>query len=149
VTTRTLPLVAWLPLLSVLGCNDPFVVFPGGKLDGELRPAPADWSFAETSGTAQLETRTGDPYSVNVAYTVLDGDLYVNAGDTETSWVQNIQADPEVRLRVDGALYDLRAVRVTDPEEIAAFAEAWTSQSWFRRDPTKLEEVWLYRLEPR
>ena len=43
-------------------------------------------------------------------------------------------------------LYSLRAERVTDAAEIAAFAEAWTNQSMFRRDPTELTEVWIYRL---
>ena len=47
---------------------------------------------------------------------------------------------------MDGVLYDLSAERVTDPDEIAVFAKAWTSQSMFRRDPAGLDEVWLYRL---
>ena len=90
-----------------------------------------------------------DPYSVNIAFTVLDGRLYINAGDTETQWVKNIASNPLVRLRMDGALYDLRAERVMDADEIAAFAGAWTSQSMFRRDPTGLDEVWIYRLVSR
>ena len=133
-------------LLLVVGCNGPLAVFPGGELDGETRPVPANWSVAGEYGTAQLETRPADPYSVNVAFTVLDGELYVNAGDTETEWVKNIGADPNVRLRLAGVLYELRAERVTDPDRIATFGKAWTSQSVFRRDPTQLDEVWLYRL---
>ena len=56
---------------------------------------------------------------------------------------------PLVRLRMDGALYDLRAERVTEAVEIAAFGKAWTDQSVFRRDPAGLDEVWIYRLAPR
>ena len=138
--------LARFALLASVACNGPLAVFPGGELDGESRPAPADWSVAGEYGTAQLETRPADPYSVNVAFTVLDGQLYVNAGDTETAWVQNIAMDSRVRLRLAGVLYELRAERVTDPTQIAAFAKAWTSQSMFRRDPTELDEVWLYRL---
>ena len=135
--------------LAASGCNGPWLLLPGGKLAGEPRPAPSDWAFAGTHGTVQLETRPEDPYSVNVAFTVVDGRLYVNAGDTETQWVKNIVANPLVRLRMDGGLYDLRAERVTDAEEIAAFGENWTGQSMFRRDPTGLDEVWLYRFAPR
>lgn len=54
-----------------------------------------------------------------------------------------------MRLRVDGALYELRAERVTDPEDVATFAEAWLSQWSTREDPASLDEVWLYRLDPR
>lgn len=139
-----------LPLiLAALGCNGPMGLLPGGELNGEARPAPADWAFAGDSGIVQLETRPEDPYSVNIAFTVLGGRLYINAGDTETQWVKNIASNPQVRLRLDGVLYDLRAERVMDADEIAAFAGAWTSQSMFRRDPTRLEGVWLYRLVSR
>jgi hypothetical protein len=133
----------------LVACNGPTAVFPGGALDGETKPVPESWDFAGSYGTVQLETHPEDPYSVNIAYTVLDDRLYINAGDTETQWVKNMTANPLVRLRMDGALYELRAERITDADEIAAFAKAWTDQSMFRRDPTELEQVWLYRLVPR
>ena len=139
----------WLLVVATAGCNGPILLLPGGQLNGDVMPARSDWAFAGETGTVQLETRPEDPYSVNVAFTVIDGQLYINAGGTETQWVKNIGANPLVRLRMDGVLYDQRAERVTDSAEIAAFGAAWTSQSMFRRDPTELDEVWLYRLVPR
>ena len=139
----------FLLLLASLGCSGPFVLLPGGKLSGEAGGVPSDWASAGESGTVQLETRPEDPYSVNIAYTVIDGRLYINAGDTETRWVKNMTANPLVRLRMDGVLYDLRAERVTNAAEISTFAKAWTSQSMFRRDPSEMEEVWIYRLAGR
>jgi hypothetical protein len=135
--------------LASVGCNGPFGLLPGGRLDGASSPPPDDWAFAGDSGTAQLETRPDDPYSVNIAYTVMGGRLYINAGDTETRWVKNIAADARVRLRLDGTLYALRAERVSDAAVVEAFGRAWTDQSIFRRDPSKLEVVWIYRLAPR
>lgn len=132
-----------------LACREPFVLLPGGKLDGELGAAPAAFLPADGYATAQLETRPEDPYSVNITYTVVNGRTYVNAGGSESNWAKNVSADPHVRLRVDGVLYELRAERVTNPEEIALFAKAWLSQSSARRDPSSFDEVWLYRLEPR
>lgn len=147
---RRVALVALVvSVLGGVGCNGPFVLLPGGELDGETRPVPSDWSFAGSSGTMQLETNPAEPYSVNVAYTIEDGVFYVNAGDTETQWVKHIAADPRVRARLDGILYEMRAVRVDDAAEIARFGEAWTSQSFFRRDPAELDPVWIYRLVAR
>ena len=95
----------------------------------------------------QLETNPSDPYSVNIAYTVMDGRVYINAGDTETQWVKHIANEPRVRMRLDGVLYALTAKRVTDEATIRRFGEAWTAQSMFRRDPAELEgEVWIYEL---
>ena len=135
--------------LVLVACSGPFVMFPGGALEGDAQPAPASWASVGEHGTAQLETLPADPYSVNIAYTVMDGVLYVNAGDTETRWVKNMTTDPNVRLRIDDALYELAAERVTDAREIAAFGRAWTSRSSFYRDPAELDEVWLYRMVAR
>ena len=135
--------------VGVLACNGPMGLLPGGELSGEDRPIPSSWNFAGTSGQAQLETRPEDPYSVNINYTIVDGRLYINAGDTETEWAKNIAVNPSVRLRIDGVIYDLRAERVTDPAEIVRFGKVWTSQSMFLRDPSQFEEAWMYTLEPR
>ena len=143
---RTLPLLLALVLAA---CNGPLPFLSGGKLSGEPAAVPGDWSSVPDSGTAQLETRPSDPYSINLVYTVLNGKVYVNAGGNEANWVKYMEADPAVRLRIDDRLYDLRAERVTDRAEIEAFAKAWTSQSTFRRDPAKLDPVWIYRLVPR
>ncbi len=142
-------LLSLLLFLTTSGCNGPFMLMSGGKLEGVGKPVPGDWTFTADSGIVQLETRPEEPYSVNIVYTVLNGILYINAGDTETQWVKNISADSAVRLRMHDVLYDLRAERVSDAAEIAAFAVAWTGQSMFRRDPSELDQVWIYRLEAR
>lgn len=144
---RALGRIALLLALVATGCNGPLPFLSGGKLTGETAPVPPDWKLAADHGTAQLETRPEDPYSVNIVYTVANGRMYVNAGGNEANWVKNIAANPAVRLRIDGVIYDLRAERVTERAEIEMFAAAWTSQSTFRRDPSKYEQVWIYRLE--
>jgi hypothetical protein len=118
----------------------------GGKLSGEDRPAPGEWALDEDFGVVQLETRPEDPYSVNIAYTQLEGRLYIYAGDTETQWVKNMEANPLVRLRLADVVYTLHAERVSDAGEISEFAEVWNNASMFHRDPAELGEVWLYHL---
>jgi len=137
-----------LCLLALAACGGPVATFPGGALDGPVKPVPASWEFARGVGTVQLETRPSDPYSVNIACVVVGDGLYVSAGDNESRWVENMEADPRVRLRINGDLYELAARRVSDEAEIDAFAEEWIKNSW-ARDPRGLDEVWIYRLGPR
>ena len=123
-------------------------VFPGGALEGPVKPVPQSFAFASDTGTVQLETRPEDPYSVNIACAIVDDQLYISAGDTKAQWVENMELDPLVRLRIEGEIYELRAERVTDDTEMQAFADEWTKRSW-ARDPTTLDEVWVYRLQAR
>lgn len=127
-------------------CNGPLPFLSGGELAGSVQPVPATWALEQDFAVVQLETQSKEPYSVNIAYTQIDGGLYINAGDTETEWVQHMSANPLVRLRIDETIYELRAERVTQAEEVAMFSEAWTSHSMFHRDPRELDEVWIYRL---
>lgn len=137
-------------LLTVaLGCGGPTLIFPGGALEGEVHPAPSSWAFAADAGTIQLETRPEEPYSVNIVCVVVGEELYVSAGDNHSQWVENMEANPNVRARIEGKLYALRAERVTDEAEMAAFAVGWTDKVSFGRDPTELEVAFVFRLEPR
>ncbi len=96
-----------------------------------------------------MESLPEDPYSINLAYLQLDGRLYIYAGNTRTNWVEHIEQSPLVRILVKETIYPVRAVRVTNDEELAEFATQWTSRSMFQRDPMQFDEVWLYRLKAR
>jgi hypothetical protein len=135
-----------IALTALAACNGPTGLMSGGKLEGESQAAPQNWVFAGDYGIGQLETHPAEPYSVNLAYTVVGGVLYVNAGGTETQWVQNMKAHPGVRLKIEDTIYALHAERVTSKDEISAFSRAWLAQSTFRRDPEGYDEVWIYRL---
>lgn len=142
------PLVL-LAIAVFTGCNGPLPFLSGSALNGGVVPTPQTWALEEDFGMAQLETNPDEPYSVNIAYTQIDGQLYLNAGDTETQWVKYMDANPNVRLRISDAIYELRAERIRDPQEVAAFGKAWTDHSMFHRDPVALEQVWIYRLAGR
>lgn len=100
-----------------LGCS-PVGPIPGGKLSGEAAPQPDDWSFSDEFKNIQLETDPDDPYSVTVWCATQQGQLYIAAArGTESRWASNLVDDPRARVRIDGRLYDRRAVQVTDAEE--------------------------------
>lgn len=138
----------WVGVLFFLGCG-PFLLFPGGELEGSVAPVPNEWGLVEEISTVELESRPQDPYSVNIWATGIGESLYVHAGTNRSSWVENIEADPRVRVGIEGNLYPLRAVRVQDAGEFARFADAYEVKYGRRPRNEVVEEVYLYRLEAR
>lgn len=126
---------AWIAAVLIalaLGCGGPFIVFPGGKLKGEVVSEPvSDWSFVE-SWFLDLETRPADPYSVELNYFVRDGQLYIDPAEGRR-WFEHIREDPRVRARFGSKIYPLKAVLVGRPGELEGFPE----------------DRFVYRLDPR
>jgi deazaflavin-dependent oxidoreductase (nitroreductase family) len=71
-----------------------------------------DYCYLTTRG------RAGNDHEIEIWY-VRDGDtLYLLAGAGEHSdWVRNLQADPEVRVRIDDTTYEARGRVITDTDE--------------------------------
>jgi hypothetical protein len=134
---------------SIPGCSGPTVLLPGGALDGKTTEAPADWSFTDAVSTIQLETQPADPYSVNIWVIALGPNLYVHAGANRSTWVEHMEADPNVRLRVGDAIYELTAARVTEQGELDRFADAYERKYDRRPRNENVAEVYLYRLSAR
>ncbi len=122
-------------LTAALLCScsgGPLLVFPGGELSGEVvTETPSDWSFV-SDRFVDLETRPGDPYSVELNYFVREGKLYIDPAEGRT-WFGYIRDDPRVRVRFADKIYPLKAVLVGEPGELAGF------------DPDRF----VYRLDPR
>ena len=109
---------------------------PGLWLSGEVVREPiADWDWVqdvahpELGNTIMLETRTwyGIPHSVTILPTPRGDRLYIGGSARDerlerefpyykTHWA-NMERDPRVRLKIDGKIYEMTAVLVSDPEE--------------------------------
>jgi hypothetical protein len=127
----------------------PFILIPGGALDGSSSPSPADWAWTDEVSTIQLETRPEDPYSVNI-WIVADGDkLYIHAGANRSAWVENMQAYPAVRVRIEDKIFDLIATRVEDQQEFDHFADGYEKKYGTRPRNSTVAEAYLYRLMAR
>jgi hypothetical protein len=125
-------------------------MIPGGSLSGDVQPVPADWSFTDEVETVQLETRPDDPYSVNVWGVGVGDTFYIASGrGIDAAWAEHIEANPNVRLRVGDAIYELAAARTTDPAELDAFLAAAKQKYDFEPEPEQRETAVLYRLTPR
>ena len=136
-------------VLFATACSGPFLLLPGGELEGEVAPVPTDWSFTDDVSTIQIETNPSDPYSVNIWATAMDGALYLHAGANRATWVEYLEADPRLRIKVEAQLYELAARRVTEEAEFGRFADAYERKYGVRPRNESVSEVYLLRLEAR
>jgi hypothetical protein len=134
---------------SIAGCGGPFVLLPGGALEGSTVDTPDDWAFTDAVNTVQLETRPADPYSVNIWVIAMEENLYVHAGANRATWVENMEADPNVRLRVNESIYELVASRVDGQGEFDRFSDAYEQKYGRRPRNENVAEAYLFRLGPR
>jgi hypothetical protein len=79
------------------------------------------------------------------------GDIfYIASGrGVDAAWAEHIEANPNVRLRVGDAIYELDATRTSDPAELDAFLVAAKAKYDFEPEPGQRETAVLYRLTPR
>ena len=134
---------------GVNGCSGPFLLLPGGELEGTPTEAPADWSFTDEISTVQLESNPSEPYSVNIWATAVGDALYIHAGANRARWVEHLEADPRARVQIGDSVYALRATRVTEPSEFAPFADAYATKYGSRPRNENISEIYLYRMSAR
>jgi hypothetical protein len=138
---------------------DPGPWRPGLWIRGEVVTEPVtDWTFAkDLPGPTVLQTRDwlipGLAYSVTTARFIHNGKMYIGSGYATgiqmpegRHWNQNILADPVVRIRIDGKLYDRRLVYVTDPEEYDAICREYGTRTKILWAPGYYIHFW--RVEP-
>lgn len=136
-------------LVWIAGCGGPFTLLPGGALDGATAPLPESWAFTDEVDTVQLETRPADPYSVNIWVTAVADQLYVHAGANRAAWVEHIEGNPNVRLRVNDSIYELEAARVEAQEEFDRFSDAYERKYGRRPRNEDVTKAYLFRLSAR
>ena len=142
-----------------LGCG-PIGPFSGGRLSGDLGPPDFEaWSMLtdRDAETLNVETNPDDPHSVTTWFVIHDSKLYVptsmvhfTKNPTQRSWVRNVEADPNVRIRLGGVVFERVAVRLDGgPEYDAARSglEAKYGLDPEERDPERT--IWIYRMDPR
>ena len=149
-TSTLRPLFLLLALILLTGCSEPFIVFAGGKLSGDVETPPDDWSELRSEETFQLETRPDDPYSVNIWAVGVGADVYIGTGPDGTNWSEYIQEDPRVRLRVgEDTLYPLIARPVKETGERHRVARAYAEKYGLDPEENWVKEALVFRLDRR
>lgn len=107
-----------LGLAALFGGVGPIAFLPGGALWGEVREPPDDWSFTDRIAEIQVQTHVGPlPWSVTTWVMSEGGDLFIAASNCDRIWTHRVIEDPEIRLRIDGVIYEMQA-RITQDRAI-------------------------------
>ena len=128
--------LVWLMAGVLAGCIPPSDRRPGLWLSGEETPFPDDWRFTDAHPEIALEVRAplGWRHSVTIWCVAPDGKLYVAARNPdEKNWPSWVAARPQVRLLIDGALYEAVLERLEDPALIARVGAVYATK--YRLDP--------------
>ncbi|MBW2242057.1 MAG: nitroreductase family deazaflavin-dependent oxidoreductase [Deltaproteobacteria bacterium] len=142
---------ALLVALFSLACG-PILMFSGGHLSGEEGTWPADLQRTAEIEEIQLETRPGDPHSVNIWVVVVDGNAYVATSlllgpevPDEREWVRNVAANPDVRVRIEGVVYPARLEVLDDEPLKSRLIEAYVAK-YPQLDQARGEAARFYRI---
>ena len=147
-----LALVMMALLVSYLNRSDPWDQLPGKRITGEEVAEPNDdWSFMEPSTRVTLEVRPSDPYSVDIRAYLHQGVLYLNSISPEHRWTQYLHEDPNLRLKVENKIYQVRATWVEDPELVSEIQKAreQISPRLAQRTPQEKAQNGYFRIDSR
>ena len=136
-------------LLMLAGCSSGWLPFSSGELEGVPAQAPDDWTQVASKDIVQLETDVDEPYSVNIWVIGEPTHLYVFAGASRANWIEHMEQNPNVRMKIGDAIYELTGVRVTDADEFERFAQAWDAKYGRRPRNENVDETYLMRLTAR
>jgi hypothetical protein len=117
--------------LALVGCVEPEGRRPGTKLSGEAAPAPADWSFADAHEEIAIEVSgfLGLPHSVTIWCATLDGALFLGARDPDSKrWPAWVDEDPNARLKIADAIYDVRLTPLEDAATLERLQAAYAAK---------------------
>ena len=147
-----LPVLGFAVLFGGVG---PIGPLPGGVLWGETREPAQDWSFADAIGEIQVQTHVGPlPWSVTTWVLSSEGELFIAAGNCDRVWTHRVIADPDIRLRISGVVYEMSARQETGralgarlaPVVLAKYTGiAVDSANWIEAEQTGC----VFRVEPR
>ena len=98
-------------------------VFPGGELSGDVAPPPESWAFLGNDAPCRLETAAPEPRAVRVGCYAVGDVLHVHSHRWTnaprlwgSSWVEEIELNPAVRIEIEGVIYRLEAEEVRDED---------------------------------
>ena len=130
--------------------DGPLGPIPGGAFEGPVNPERnPDWSHVES--VIELEIRPSKPWSLSIWAVVVDGELYSpSAVGARRRWPAVALADPRVRLRTNGQIYERTLERVTDPDLKKRVNQAAAARYGFDAEESARDDTtWYFHYAPR
>jgi hypothetical protein len=149
VRARALALVAAAGFAACFGPQDRR---PGMHLAGDPAPIPADWSFTAAHREIAVEVATPYllPHSVTVWCAADGADLYLGARDPDTKrWPGWVDRDPDVRLGIGDAVYDVRLAPVDDATALERVRAAYAAKYELPASTGEAPPIRYWRVAPR
>lgn len=139
--------VLMLALLSLTIACEPMGPMPGRELSGTVKALPESW--VEVNDVELVQIETSGPYSINVWGVGLKDGYYVASSKGKASkWSKKIIDDSLVKLRIGSDLYLLKAVIISDDNEVKAVAAGFKEK--YDLDATvDFPDAIIYRLQAR
>ena len=135
--------------LMLLASCEPMGPLPGGQLSGTVVSVPENWAAFGDVEIMQIETRSESPYSINIWAVDVGTSIYIASGSgAQTEWVEHLQEDPGIRLRISDNLYELVVTKVTDTAELEEVHARYIEKYDYQTDVAP-DDAWVYRLDPR
>ncbi|MDH3644027.1 MAG: DUF2255 family protein [Gammaproteobacteria bacterium] len=108
---RWLTYVLVVLIVVVLGVAlaAPIGPMPGIRLGGDSATPPAEWASVNLPEEVRLATHAGALPHVVIIWVVESGNRLYVIGAPDSAWVEGATQSPDVRLRIDGNAYDMRA----------------------------------------
>jgi deazaflavin-dependent oxidoreductase (nitroreductase family) len=111
----------------------------GGYADTELTMASplaehlARVARRSTCRLTHIGRKTGRPHEVTIWFLV-DGEMvYLATMNMERQWTRNVQARPEVRLRIGDETFSGEAAVITEADEMARVVDLLRRKYWLAR----------------
>ena len=145
-------LIAIVFLLDTFGgylFDGPLGPIPGGAFRGAVNPeSRPSWAPEKV---IELEIRPAKPWSLSIWAVVVDGELYSpSAFGERRRWPKVALADPRVRVRTNGQIYERTLERVTDPVLKKKVAEAVAARYGFDAAEAERDDTtWYFHYGPR
>lgn len=131
---------------------------PGGALRGERGDPPASWEFARAEDYVDVEPRGGGlPWSTRAWFMVHDDRIHLILPSLFGRGLHDrLLVHPDVRIRLGGRLYDLRATPVDAEAAFTAIVPPLVRRQFSvevggpvrPRSGEGPVETWLWRLDP-